>query len=203
MPTLQAKAFQTARIILASCAVLATAPQALAAPVTQATSPASSDTWAWINPWVWQPLGGVTLAQHTVLVSALSSSVTLVDQGWGGQDAASNQVVIGLLEDGMGLWTQHVAGAVHSWRTEHFDITGSPAALAGLNAALQGIDWSDNPVVTVQMFAVPLSYGGWELHTRNASFSITSSDVPEPASLGLAGLGLVLAAAAARRRQRS
>jgi PEP-CTERM motif len=203
MLTLQAKAFKTARTLLASCAVLAAAPHALAAPVTQATSPASSDTWAWVNPWVWQSLGSVTLAQHTVLISALSSSVTLVDQGWGGQDPASNQVVIGLLEDGVGLWTQHVAGAVHAWRTEHFDITDSPSALAGLNAALQGIDWSDSPVVKLAMYAVPLSYGGWELHTRNASFSVTSSDVPEPASLGLAGLGLVLAAAAGRRRKGS
>jgi hypothetical protein len=169
---------------------------AFASPVvTQTTAPTSSDTCCWSQA----SLGSITLASGTDTILGLTSTMTIWDQGWGGEDATDNQVIIGLFDNGVGIWGQHVAGGFHNVTTQTFDISSDPTALASLNAALDGIDWSAAPTVTMQMISAGLGYPGWELHTSNASFSVTS--VPEPTSIALLGLGLFGFAAARRRKQ--
>ena len=184
-----------ARAAILICAALAYAQHANATPITQVTAPASSQSY---NSWTWQELGGVTLASGTTSVLGLKSSVTLVDQGWGGQDPANNQVILGLFDNGAEIWGQHVAGATHQMTTQTYDISSSPSTLLGLDAALAGIDWSKAQSVTMQMEAVPVGYPGWQLNTQNAFFSITS-DVPEPATMALFMMGLATVAFISRR----
>ena len=180
------------------CSFFAFAQHAGAMPVTQSTSPASSQS---SNSWNWQELGGVTLAAGTTTVLDLASTVTLVDQGWGGQDPADNQVIIGLFDNGSEIWGQHVAGATHQLSTQTYDIASSPSTLLSLDAALAGINWSATQTVTMQMEAVPVGYPGWQLNTQNAYFSITS-DVPEPATLALLFMALTAVAFMSRRTLR-
>jgi hypothetical protein len=53
----------------------------------------------------------------------------------------------------------------------------------------------------MKIMANPIGWGGWALYVNNASMTITSDavNVPEPASLGLPGLGLVAVAASRRK----
>lgn len=165
--------------------------------VIQTTSPVSMDSW---GGWAWKMMSSVTLATGTNEILGLTSSMNIVDQGWGGQDPNSNQVLVGLFSNGTNLFNVHVAGGLHNWTFQSYNIASNPSALTGLNAALDLIDWATAPTVTMQMFAAPLGYGGWQLHANNATFTVTSTTVPEPASLVLLGLGLA-GLALARRRQ--
>jgi len=75
--------------------------------VTQVTSPAGAFT-IWNRDW--RELGRVTLAQNTNKVTALSSTATLVDQGWDGQ-TFTNGVRLDLFVGNDRVWGRYVAGA--------------------------------------------------------------------------------------------
>lgn len=167
-------------VIATSCATSAFAT------VIQTTSPASS----YDSNWSSSTLGTITLAKDTNMILGLTSSMNIADQGWGGQDPNNNQVIIGLFSNNTRLWGQHVAGGYHGWTTQSFDIATAPAALASLNLALDAVNWSTNPTVTMKMFTSTIGYPGWSLSTSNATFSVTSTEVPEPGSIALLGFGI-------------
>lgn len=159
------------------------------ADVTQVTSSVGSDQSYNTNPGALE-LSSVTFAPGTNSISAFTSSVTLKDQGWGGQ-SNDNGVFMELLSNNDDLFSFNVAGSNHDWATVVYDIATDPAMLAGLNAALSGIDQSGNPVVKLAMVTNAWGYSGWELHTQDSSFSVTSGTVPEPSSIALLSLGLL------------
>lgn len=172
------------------------AANALATPMTQSVGPVSADSYWDENGWNQQALGSVTLSRDTRSILGLTSTMNVVDQGWGNQEY-NNGVRIGLFDNSTMLWSALVAGADHTLRTVSYDITSYPAALEALNTALAGVNWNDR--ITMQMYTTPDAWPYWELHVSNAVFSLTS-DVPEPTSMALFGLSLA-ALAAARRRQ--
>jgi len=161
------------------------------ADVIQSTSHSGTDSWSPTH-WISVELGGVTLATGTNNILALTSSVTLVDQGWGNQ-AYNNGVQIELFVDGQNAYNFFVASADHSWSTQTYDITANLATLTGLNAVLSSIVWGVNTDVKLVLDATPQGWPGWELHTRNASFSVTSevAAVPVPAAIWLFASGLL------------
>jgi hypothetical protein len=135
----------------------------------------------------------IDLAAGTTNVSALTTSVTTVDQGWGGQ-CDCNQVFVGLVDANNNiLWGDHVAGSTHAWSTYNFDLTNDLVGMTNLNALLASYDYSNGNTARLQLFGNNIGWGGWQLFVNGASMSVTSSasNVPEPGSVALLGLGLV------------
>lgn len=190
--------------ILNNIAICATLSAMFATPsyatAIQSTTPAS--TYIGGGDWSWHTLGSVDLAQWTNQLTALSGQATTWDQGWGGQDPGQG-VFIGLYINNVDVYNVHVAGAVHGATTGFYDINTHPTDLLNINALLGGINWV-NPSTSARltMFAEQQAYGGWTLNVQNASFSATTSAVPEPASIALLASGLIGFTASRRKKPR-
>lgn len=169
------------------------------AQVTQTLSQSGTDQYAWLNSGRID-FGGVTLAAGTNTIYALTSSSTLVDQGWGYTDP-NNGVFIGLFQGTTQVFGFLAAGASHELATRNFDIADNNALLGQLNTALRGV--SGSGPLSVRMYTDAWGYPGWELHTSNNSFSVTSgvSAVPETETYAMLLAGLALSGAIARRRK--
>lgn len=161
------------------------------ASVVQTTAPASS-----FNRGDSTELGRITFASGTNYISNFTSTVTLVDQGYGGTDP-TNGVYVGLFNGETDLYNLHLAGAGHAWSTQTQDFGATD--LTDLNTILASINQASNPLLTMRMFTNSWGYPGWSLTTNNASMTVTSSQVPEPASLALIGLGFAGFAFARRK----
>lgn len=171
------------------------------AQVTQSTTPASASTCCWAPP---VDLGTITFAHGTNYISALTSQAIVTDQGWGGYDPNNNHVVLQLWNNATSLWWVHAAGGLrYDYSVQYFDIAAHPSELATLNSVMGAIDWSTTPTVQMRMTMYGLGYPGWELHAQDASFSVTSSVVPEPATITLMGTGLVAVAFLRRRKKQA
>ncbi|UVW29111.1 PEP-CTERM sorting domain-containing protein [Massilia sp. H6] len=156
--------------------------------------------------WGYHDVSTVTFAKNTNMVTSLSGSGVAYDQGWGGQWADGNHVVMSLYQGGTHLWAQHaLGGGRNTFGTQFFDYTHNAAIMASLNSALSSIVWDDTSAVTMRMQANPIGWGGWALHVRNAGFSVSSDvvNVPEPTSIALLGLGLAGLVAAGRRKAKN
>ncbi len=146
-------------------------------------------------------IGRFSLQSNIVDIISLNSSVTLIDQGWGGENP-DNGVSVRLFAGETQIYSLHVAGATHEWKTDYYSLTSNAADFAGINAALDNAAWGAG--VTVRMYTNAWGYPGWELHTRNVSLDMTSgviAAVPEPATYAMLLGGLTVLGAAARRRR--
>jgi hypothetical protein len=188
--------FITLHAVLLGCAIGGATQSASAGPVTQTVNASDYNDTAPGNA---TDLGDAVLARGTAAITALTTTSTLVDQGWGGS-AYTNGIEMVLLDNGTWLWNQFVAGAQHSWTTQTYDITQDSAALNGLDTALAGIDWSTGPTVSLSMYANGWGYPGWALYAQDNAFTVTSdAALPEPASLAMFGAALAMLGYAAWR----
>lgn len=161
-----------------------------------------TDQIAWVNGVNFE-IGRFALQSSVGDITSLTTSVTLKDQGWGGQDP-TNGVYVGLFAGETALYTLHVASANHAWETDNYSLASNPVAFSALNAALDNAQWGAG--VTVRMYTNAWDYQGWELHTRNLSLVMTSSGtvmapVPEPSTYAMLLGGLSLLGVVARRRR--
>jgi hypothetical protein len=182
---------------LAACAIIASSASAQ---VTQSTSPNSSDTCCWQTV----DLGGVVFAPYTSSILSLTATGVGYDQGIDNYDPIGNAAWLHLTVNGNAIWS---ASAIHGLRNDFsvqsFDASSDPTSWMNLNDAMAGIDWSSNPDVEMHLESDGFGYPEWELHIRDASFSVESeSTAPEPATLVLMGSGLA-GIALLRRRTRA
>ncbi|MEG2962873.1 MAG: PEP-CTERM sorting domain-containing protein [Janthinobacterium sp.] len=161
-----------------------------------------SNQYAWLNSGSFE-IGRVTFEYGTQSITALQTSVTLKDQGWGGQDP-SNGVYVQLLSNNNAVYGFNVAGATHDWQTLNFNLAANPGIYSGLNLALAGIDRANGPI-SLQFVTNAWGYPGWELHTLNNSLSVTTSlqAVPEPETYAMLLLGLGAIGWVSRRKTRA
>lgn len=162
------------------------------ADTTHTLSSTGTDQYYNRNPGNFE-IGRVTFEYDAQFITALHTSVTLADQGWGGQNP-DNGVSIRLLSNNQAVYTLNVAGSTHDWQTLSFDLNANPGAYTAINNALAGINRADGPIA-LQFVTNAWGYIGWELHTRNDFLSVTTSalPVPEPETYAmfLAGLGAI------------
>ncbi|MFP5389971.1 MAG: PEP-CTERM sorting domain-containing protein [Gammaproteobacteria bacterium] len=189
---------------LASLALLSLTCFPALADTSYSISTSATDQRYWVNAGNFE-IGRVSLAAGTADILALTTSVTLVDQGWGGEHP-NNGVFVGLFEGDTERYQLHMAGANHGWHTDAYDLGAHAADFAGINAALDAVSWGSG--VTVRFYTNAWDYPGWELHTRNDSLNLVTgaaapAPVPEPQTYAMlaAGLGL-LGASSLRRRSR-
>ena len=73
----------------------------------------------------------------------------------------------------------------------------------GSEMCIRDRTWSAADPLSIRMYADAWQYPGWELHTTNNSFSVTSAvtAVPEPETFAIPLAGLGLTGALARRRR--
>ena len=193
-------------ISLAAFAVVGLFTSLRATPVTQTLTnlPAFNS----LNSWTTGTLGSVSLASGTNLLIDMSSTFTVADQGWGGQDPA-NGVYAQLMNGSTYLGAiQLLAGTSHNavYGPDYHTINFVASDLSLFNTALANIDWSLSPSVSIDVVAHPYGYPGWELHVvQGGSFSVTSDTVSAPdggATVALTGLGVFGLVALRRKRVR-
>jgi hypothetical protein len=190
--------------LLTALTVAALSSPLSAAAGTYALSASQTDQIAWVNGGNFE-IGRFSLQSTVGDITALTTSVTLKDQGWGSQDP-TNGVSVGLFAGETALYSIRVAGANHVWKTDNYSLINNPADLAAINAALDTAQWGAG--VTVRMYTTAWDYQGWELHTRNVSLAMNSgvlgsgvtAPVPEPSSYAMMLGGLALLGVVARRR---
>lgn len=166
---------------------------AMASVITQSAGPVNYDSWSgWHN----DKLMGLLLTPHTTHVDSLSGSSTTYDQGWGGNDFYGNRLYVTLMDNGQSLWSDFFAGGARGATFQNY--SASSVKLASLNDVLASINWSSAPAVEMEVRSSTIGYPGWALHSRGATLQMTS-EVPEPASLAIIGMGL-LGLTGARRK---
>ncbi|WP_229477109.1 PEP-CTERM sorting domain-containing protein [Massilia rubra] len=172
----------------------------LSAAAATFTLSASQTDQSWMSSPGNFEIGRFSLQSNVGDIISLNSSVTLIDQGWGGENP-DNGVSVRLFAGETSIYTLHVAGANHSWKTDTYSLASNAADFAGINAALDNADWGAG--VTVRMYTNAWGYPGWELHTRNSSLDMTTGviAVPEPSSYAMLLGGLTLLGGAAWRRR--
>lgn len=153
------------------------------------------------------PVDTITLDEGTYLITDLSASGVVSDQGWGGTGLSN--AYLSLDVNGVSIWGDTVAVANHdadpSGTSFNVDINAGsdPTAYANLNTALEGIDWSSTPTVTAELDASAPGYPGWSVSVNGADLSVTSS-VPENTStlalLAASLIGIALLALSSRLR---
>ena len=193
------------KVAIAAAVTTIVGSSAFAAPITQSISGLNYDHYSY-QGWSDDNFGQINLAQFTTSISSITGSSYTYDQGWGGNASCCNAVNIDLVSGSTVLWQDHFAGGVRSDATDpQQSYAISTAQLTALNNILQSIDWSANPAVSLQLHGDAWAYPGWELHVRNAEFTVAStagSNVPEPATVALLGLGF-LGMGALRRKSKA
>jgi hypothetical protein len=172
---------------------------AFAGTIVQSVAGLNYDHYSW-QGWSDDNFGQINLAQGTTSVSSLTGASYTYDQGWGGYAPCCNAVNLDLYSGSTLLWQDHFAGGNRAslGNDPQQSYVISAAQLDNLNNALQGIDWSLDPSVSLQLHGDAWAYPGWELHVRDAGMTVTSN-VPEPGTVALLGLG-ILGMGALRRK---
>jgi hypothetical protein len=132
-------------------------------------------------------MGSIAVSQGEAF-DYLYTNMYAFDQGWGGENGNWTHSFVQLTENGNSLWSVQVAGAVHTPAWDSY--TASSTDLAALNTAINSIDWTTSPTVSLDLDANIQAYSGWAGNFQNATMTVGT---PEPGTIFLAaGAGLML-----------